>query len=97
MIEQIATQVEEEIGHDDGGDICPSGKAFFRCKAMLSLFGISSLPSPFSLAIFGVEMFCLLLSVTLESRIRLARIQGWLRGENRARLRAAPSLLPPDK
>ena len=65
-------------------------KLFFRCKAMLSLFGISSLPSPFSLAFFGVEMFCLLLSVTLESRIRLARIQGWLRGEDKTRTRTPP-------
>ena len=43
-------------------------KLFFGCKAMLSLFGISSPPSPFSLAFFGVEMFCLLLSVNLVSR-----------------------------
>ena len=35
---------------------------------LLSLFGISSLHSPFSLAFFGVEMFCLLLSVNLVSR-----------------------------
>ena len=48
MIEQIATQVEEEIGHDDGCDICPSGKAFFQVQSyvvgFLSLFGIFSLP-----------------------------------------------------
>ena len=35
---------------------------------LLSLFGISSLPSPFSLAFFGVEMFCLLLALNLVSR-----------------------------
>ena len=63
-------------------------KLFSGAKLCCRLFIIvwdflPSSGSSFSLAFFGVEMFCLLLSVTLVSRIRLARIQGWLRGEDK--------------
>ena len=88
--------MEEEIGNDDGCDICPSGKAFFSgaklcCRLFIIVWDfLPSSGSSFSLAFFGVEMFCLLLSVTLVSRIRLARIQGWLRGEDKTRTRTPP-------
>ena len=52
MIEPIATQVEEEIGHDDGGDICPSGKAFFQVQSYAVIVW-DFLPSfPFFISLF---------------------------------------------
>ena len=61
MIEQITAQVEEEMMM--AVTFVLPEKLF-----LLSLFGISSLHSPFSLAFFGVEMFCLLLALNLVSR-----------------------------
>ena len=91
MIEQISAEVvEEEIGHDDGCDIRPSGKAFFQVQSyvvgFLSLFGIFSLPPvplfhwPFS--VWRCSVF------SSHSTLYLANlIQGWLRGEDRTRTR----------
>ena len=50
MIEQIATQVEEEIGHDDGCDIRPS--AFFQVQSYVVIVW-NFLPSfPFFIGLF---------------------------------------------